>query len=105
MNLKTNLETYELYDGTSPHEVIEKHEENQKYWRFSLFGTKKSKQFRINPFEDSCIGVYMSQHNNQFGYKMIMTQNSKYFCLNILFIFIITIIIYSLCFKVLIHGK
>ncbi|XP_001604041.1 nuclear envelope integral membrane protein 1 [Nasonia vitripennis] len=76
MNLRTNLETYELYEGRSPHEVVTKHEDNQKYWRFSLFNTKKSKQFRINPFEDSCIGVYMSQHSNQFQYKMIMTQNS-----------------------------
>lgn len=76
MNLRTNLETYELYEGRSPHEVATKHEDNQKYWRFSLFNTKKSKQFRVNPFEDSCIGVYMNQHSNQFQYKMIMTQNS-----------------------------
>jgi hypothetical protein len=78
MNLETNLETYELYDGKTPNEVIEKHEENQKYWRFSLFSSKKSKEFIINPFENSCIGVYMSQHNNQLDYRMIMTQNSKY---------------------------
>ncbi|XP_011502203.1 PREDICTED: transmembrane protein 194A [Ceratosolen solmsi marchali] len=76
MNLKTNLETYELYEGTSPREVVEKHEENQKYWRFSLFGNKKSKEFRINPFQDSCIGVYMNKQHNQFNYRMTMTQNN-----------------------------
>ncbi|KAJ8668610.1 hypothetical protein QAD02_010273 [Eretmocerus hayati] len=76
MTLRTNLETYELYEGQSPHEVREKHEDNQKYWRFSLFNTKKSKQFRINPFQDSCIGVYMSHNNNLFQYKMVMTKNN-----------------------------
>lgn len=77
MSLKTNLETYELYEGRHPHEVAEKHEDNQKYWRFSLFNAKKSKHFRINPFEDYCIGVYMAPNLNQFQYTMVMSQNSK----------------------------
>ncbi|XP_014211349.1 nuclear envelope integral membrane protein 1 [Copidosoma floridanum] len=76
ISLKTNLETYELYEGMSPHEVVEKHEDNQKYWRFSLFNAKKSKQFRINPFENSCIGVYMNKKLNQFQYKMVMSENN-----------------------------
>ncbi|XP_014235006.1 nuclear envelope integral membrane protein 1 isoform X1 [Trichogramma pretiosum] len=76
MTLKTNLESYELYEGSSPHEVVDKHEENQRYWRFNLFSSKKSKQFSINPFENSCIGVYMSPKGNQFKYKLIMTQNT-----------------------------
>lgn len=79
MNLKTSLETYELYEGRSPHEVAEKHEDNQKYWRFSLFGSRKSKQFTVNPFEDSCIGVYMNKNYNSYDYKMSMTQNSMFF--------------------------
>ncbi|XP_058796641.1 nuclear envelope integral membrane protein isoform X2 [Phymastichus coffea] len=76
MSLKTNLETYELYEGRHPHEVEEKHEDNQKYWRFNLFSTKKNKQFRINPFEDSCIGVYMNPQLNQFQYTMVITKNN-----------------------------
>ena len=77
MTLKTHVETYEIYEGKSAQEVAEKHEDNQKYWRFNLLSSKKSKQFRINPFEDSCIGVYMSKTTPAFHYKMFMTQNSK----------------------------
>lgn len=77
MNLRTTLESYDVYEGTTPHEVIEKHEENQRYWRFSLFGSKKSKNFQLNPFVDSCIGVYMHKNKNQYQYRLIMSTNSR----------------------------
>ncbi|XP_034934243.1 nuclear envelope integral membrane protein 1a [Chelonus insularis] len=58
MNLHTNLDNYDLYDGKSPSEVIEKHDVNQRSWKFNWFNTKKSKSFKINPLEDICLGIY-----------------------------------------------
>ncbi|XP_014296955.1 nuclear envelope integral membrane protein [Microplitis demolitor] len=72
MNLHTDLDTYDLYDGKTPTEVMEKHDINQRSWKFNWFGTKKSKELRINPFEDTCIGVFTYPYNN-YRYKMSMT--------------------------------
>ncbi|XP_017793463.1 PREDICTED: nuclear envelope integral membrane protein 1-like [Habropoda laboriosa] len=58
IHLSTNTENYDLYNGKTPQEVMEKYE-NQRYWRFNLFGRNKSNKFQINPFEDVCIGVYV----------------------------------------------
>ncbi|XP_076294038.1 nuclear envelope integral membrane protein [Lasioglossum baleicum] len=73
MHLSTNLNNYDLYDGISPAEVIEKHENNQRSWRFNLFGTKKSNRLKINPFEDACIGVYVQPSKMQ-KYMISVTQ-------------------------------
>ncbi|CAL7939298.1 unnamed protein product [Xylocopa violacea] len=59
MHLNTSIDHYDLYDGKSPQEVIEKHEDNQRSWRFNLLSTRKSHKFKINPFEDSCIGIHV----------------------------------------------
>ncbi|XP_063995005.1 nuclear envelope integral membrane protein isoform X2 [Diachasmimorpha longicaudata] len=75
LSLHTDLDTYELYDGKSPPEVVEKHDLSQRSWRFNWFGTKKSKQMKMNPFEDTCIGVYTPPANN-YRYKMSMTLTS-----------------------------
>ncbi|KAF7994308.1 hypothetical protein HCN44_003398 [Aphidius gifuensis] len=72
MSLHTDLDNYELYDGKSSTEVIEKHDINQRSWRFNWFGIKKNKQFHINLFEDTCIGIYTPPYNN-YNYKMSMT--------------------------------
>ncbi|CAK9823318.1 Nuclear envelope integral membrane protein [Anthophora retusa] len=63
IHLSTNIENYDLYDGKSPQEVMEKHDENQRSWNFNLFGIKKSNKLKINPFEDICIGVYVYPSN------------------------------------------
>lgn len=76
MNLHTDLDTYDLYDGKTPTEVMEKHDINQRSWKFNWFGTKKSKELRINPFEDTCIGVFTYPYNN-YRYKMSMTLISE----------------------------
>ncbi|KAG7190206.1 hypothetical protein KM043_006330 [Ampulex compressa] len=74
MNLNTSLDVYDLYDGKTPEEVQAKHEDNQRSWRFNLFGYKKEKQLKINPFEDSCIGVHTSS-SKEYEYTMSMTQS------------------------------
>ena len=71
MNLDTNLENYELYDGRTPHEIVTKYEENRRSWNFNFFSTKKTKQFKINPFEDACIGVYTPYNHYQYKISMI----------------------------------
>ena len=75
MTLHTKLDTYDLYDGKNPNEVMLKHDDNQRSWRFNWFGTKKSNELRINPFEDICIGIYTHPYN-QFEYNMSMTELS-----------------------------
>ncbi|KAK0095415.1 hypothetical protein PV326_008442 [Microctonus aethiopoides] len=76
MSLHTDLDTYDLYDGKSSIEVMEKHDINQRSWKFNWFGTKKSKAFRINPFEDTCIGIYTYPYNNHH-YKVSMSIQSE----------------------------
>ncbi|XP_078036807.1 nuclear envelope integral membrane protein [Augochlora pura] len=73
MHLSSDLDNYDLYDGTTPAEVIEKHDDNQRSWRFNLFGTKKSNKLKVNPFEDTCIGVY-AQSSKMKQYMISMTQ-------------------------------
>ncbi|XP_015605984.1 nuclear envelope integral membrane protein 1 [Cephus cinctus] len=73
MNLHTNSEKYDIYHGKTQLEVKEKHEVNQRSWTFNLFGTKKSKQFKINPFEDTCIGIFTYNYNEK-SYTLSMTQ-------------------------------
>ncbi|XP_011304185.1 transmembrane protein 194A isoform X2 [Fopius arisanus] len=75
LSLYTDLETYDLFDGKSPSEVVEKHDLSQRSWRFNWFGTKRSKKMKINPFEDTCIGIYTPPANN-YRYKMSMTLTS-----------------------------
>lgn len=59
MHLNINTNSYVLYDGKTPHEIHQKHDENKKSWSFNWFDTRKHKQLRINPFEDTCIGIYI----------------------------------------------
>ncbi|XP_076624808.1 nuclear envelope integral membrane protein [Colletes latitarsis] len=73
MHLNTNIDNYDLYDGKTPKEVAQMHDDNQRSWRFNLFGTKKSNKLKINPFEDICIGVYIYPSNTH-KYTMSMTQ-------------------------------
>ncbi|XP_043250578.1 nuclear envelope integral membrane protein 1 [Colletes gigas] len=73
MHLNTNIDNYDLYDGKTPQEVVQMHDDNQRSWRFNLFGTKKSNKLKINPFEDICIGVYIYPSNTH-KYTMSMTQ-------------------------------
>ncbi|XP_076165924.1 nuclear envelope integral membrane protein [Ptiloglossa arizonensis] len=63
IHLNTIIDNYDLYDGKTPREVVEKHDENQRSWRFNLFNTKKDNRLKINPFEDICIGVYVYPSN------------------------------------------
>lgn len=77
MNLNTNFDTYDLYDGRTPQEVLDKHEENQRSWKFNLFDIQKNKQLRINPFEDTCIGVFVHPYN-EYKYTVSMSQISEF---------------------------
>ncbi|XP_053986532.1 nuclear envelope integral membrane protein isoform X2 [Hylaeus anthracinus] len=73
MHLNINIDNYDLYDGKNQQEVVEKHDDNQRSWRFNLFGTKRSNKLKINPFEDMCVGVYVYP-SHVHKYTMSMTQ-------------------------------
>lgn len=86
MHLNINSDSYVLYDGKTPEEIHQKHNENQKSWIFSLFDTRKHKQLKINPFENICIGVYIDS-SNESGYIMNLTETRKHLNLR-LFLFV-----------------
>ncbi|XP_072759365.1 nuclear envelope integral membrane protein isoform X2 [Anoplolepis gracilipes] len=65
--------SYVLYDGKTPEEIYQKHNENQRSWSFNLFDTKKHKQLKINPFENMCIGVHIDSPIVS-GYIMNLTE-------------------------------
>lgn len=88
MHLNTNSDLYVLYDGKTPEEIYQKHNENQKSWSLNLFDTGKHKQLKINPFENICIGVYIE--SNESGYIMSLTETRKY--LNVKLFLLINII-------------
>ncbi|KOC70392.1 Transmembrane protein 194A [Habropoda laboriosa] len=79
IHLSTNTENYDLYNGKTPQEVMEKYE-NQRYWRFNLFGRNKSNKFQINPFEDVCIGVYVYP-SDLHKYSMGITETRALFAM------------------------
>ncbi|XP_076249369.1 nuclear envelope integral membrane protein [Calliopsis andreniformis] len=73
MHLNTKIDNYDLYDGKTPQEVIEKHDDNQRSWRFNVFSTKKNNKLKINPFEDTCIGIYVYP-SNLHNYTLTLIQ-------------------------------
>ncbi|XP_029038146.1 nuclear envelope integral membrane protein 1 [Osmia bicornis bicornis] len=73
MHLNTNINNYDIYDGKSPQEVMEKHDDNQRSWNFNFFSTKRPNKFKMNPFEDVCVGVYVYPSNSH-KYRISMTQ-------------------------------
>lgn len=77
MHLNTKIDNYDLYDGKTSQEVMEKHDDNQRSWRFNLFGTKRSNNLKINPFEDTCIGIHVYP-SNLHSYSLTLAQTSKY---------------------------
>jgi len=76
MHLNINSDSYVLYDGKTPHEVHQKYDENDKSWSLNLFDTGKHRQFKINPFENTCIGVYVDSPSES-GYIMTLTETRK----------------------------
>ncbi|XP_011175235.1 nuclear envelope integral membrane protein 1 isoform X2 [Solenopsis invicta] len=71
MDLQINSDSYVLYDGKTPQEILQKYDANEKLW--SYFDTGKHRQFKINPFEDTCIGVYIGSPSES-GYIMSLTE-------------------------------
>lgn len=83
MHLNTKSDSYVLYDGKTPEEIHQKHNENQRSWSLSLFDTGKHKQLKINPFENICIGVYIDS-SNESEYIMSLTETRKHLNLRLL---------------------
>lgn len=77
MHLNTNTDSYDLYDGKTPSEIYQKHEQNQRLWSFIFLDSGKHTQFRINPFEDTCIGVFIDPSNDS-KYIMSLIETRKY---------------------------
>lgn len=80
IHLNINSEYYTLYDGKSPLEIHQKYDKNQKSWSLNLFDTGKQRQLKINPFEDTCIGVYVDSDS---GYVISMTEIRKHPVINL----------------------
>ncbi|KAL0119304.1 hypothetical protein PUN28_009703 [Cardiocondyla obscurior] len=73
MHLNINSDSYVLYDGKTPHEIHQKYDENDKSWSLNLFDTGKHRQFKVNPFENTCIGVYVDSPNES-GYIITLIE-------------------------------
>ncbi|XP_033352421.1 nuclear envelope integral membrane protein 1 isoform X2 [Bombus vosnesenskii] len=71
--LRTNIENYDLYNGKTPEEVMQMHDDNHRSWNFNIFSIQKNKKFKINPFEDVCIGIYVHP-SNLHKYTVIMIE-------------------------------
>ncbi|XP_012529869.1 nuclear envelope integral membrane protein 1 isoform X2 [Monomorium pharaonis] len=73
MDLQINSDSYILYNGKTPQEIHQKYDENDKSWNLNLFDSGKHRQFKINPFEDTCLGVYIDSPNES-GYIMSLIE-------------------------------
>jgi len=60
LQLDINGDKYELYDGANPNEVVSEYEQHQSSWAINLFSWKQ-KEIRLNPFNQSCVGIYSSE--------------------------------------------
>ncbi|XP_046739234.1 nuclear envelope integral membrane protein 1 isoform X1 [Diprion similis] len=69
MNLDVNGESYSQYDGNMPAEVVKKFEEHRSSWSINFFSRKK-KEIKLNPFQQSCIGIDTS-HEYRISVKLI----------------------------------
>jgi len=77
MHLNINSDSYILYDGKTPQEIHQKYDENDKSWSLNLFDTGKHRQFKINPFEDICIGIYIDSPSESV-YIMTLKETRKH---------------------------
>ncbi|KYQ51455.1 hypothetical protein ALC60_09453 [Trachymyrmex zeteki] len=97
MHLNINSDSYILYDGKTPREIHQKYDENDKSWSLNMFDTGKHRQFKINPFDDTCIGIYIDSPNesvyimtlketriNVWGLTMMVTGIIVFWCAKIL---------------------
>ncbi|XP_033198166.2 nuclear envelope integral membrane protein [Bombus vancouverensis nearcticus] len=76
--LRTNIENYDLYNGKTPEEVMQMHDDNHRSWNFNIFSIQKNKKFKINPFEDVCIGIYVHPSNlHKYTVSMIETRTDS----------------------------
>lgn len=73
MHLNINSDSYVLYDGQTPHEIHKKYDENDKSWSLNLFDIGKHRQFKVNPFENTCIGIYIDSASES-GYIMTLIE-------------------------------
>ncbi|EZA53234.1 hypothetical protein DMN91_004851 [Ooceraea biroi] len=73
MHLNINSDSFVLYDGKSPREILQKHDENEGSWSYSLFDTGRHKQLKVDPFENRCIGVYVDSVKES-GYIMTLSE-------------------------------
>lgn len=60
LQLDVSSDKYDLYDGASPNEVLEEYEQHRSSWAINLFSWKH-KTIKLNPFNQSCIGIYSSE--------------------------------------------
>lgn len=72
MNLDVDGESYNQYDGKSPSEVVKKFEEHRSSWSINLFNRKR-KEIKLNPFQQTCIGIESTQ-----GYNISLKLIGKY---------------------------
>ncbi|XP_032687913.1 nuclear envelope integral membrane protein 1b-like [Odontomachus brunneus] len=71
----SNSEQYTLYRGKTPDEIDQKHEKKS----FDILNNMLFLSIQINPFEDTCIGVYIHS-SNESRYIMSMTETNINSC-------------------------
>lgn len=94
MHLNINSDSYVLYDGKTPQEIHQKYDENDKSWSLNLIDTGKHRQFKINPFENTCIGIYIDSPSES-GYIMTLIETRKHFCFEITLLCVLTCVLIS----------
>jgi hypothetical protein len=82
MHLNINSDSYVLYDGESPGEIHQKHDENQGSWSLNIFDTGRHKQLKINPFKNMCIGVYIDSVKES-AYIIVLSETREHLILRL----------------------
>ncbi|EFN86009.1 Transmembrane protein 194A, partial [Harpegnathos saltator] len=79
MHLDINSEQYTLYYGETPNEIRQKYDQNNtSLTYFDDISILNRSKIKINPFKDTCIGVYLDSSNksNESKYIMSITETS-----------------------------
>ncbi|XP_014292618.1 nuclear envelope integral membrane protein isoform X2 [Halyomorpha halys] len=63
LHLSLSSDEFEQFDGFSPEEVLSKIQNEKSSWNFNFYKTKK-KVIKLNPFNDTCIGVITDSEYN-----------------------------------------
>lgn len=76
--MKLDNDNYVQYDGHTPEEVKNEYEARRSSWSPNLF-TWKQKFFKLDPFNQSCIGIDSDEEYSVFLHVIRKYTNNLYF--------------------------